>query len=74
MARRIRLKVSIASAAWSYAPGDELEVGVNIDAEEAIRWLKAGIAEAVERRSETATAEPPENAMLPTAKRRKVGR
>lgn len=60
----------IASATWSYAPGQE----VDLPTETATAWIKSGIAAAVVAPVETATAQPPENAAMPAPQRRKAGR
>jgi len=68
MAKRLKSLTSIASASWSYRPGQEFEAGApgEVDEEEANRLVAAGVFEVVEaekreprrRRSkkETATA------------------
>lgn len=75
---KVRVKVSIASAMWSYAPGDVAEV----EDVEARRWIAAGIAEPVEPAGvnwgaspaggpgETAAVEPPEQAVMPKPRKR----
>lgn len=68
--QRVRVLVSIASPSWSYMQGDIAE----LDAAEAERWIKAGIAVPLGEEIETATAEPPENTMKPVPKKRKAGR
>lgn len=45
MIKSVRLKTGIAAPNWSYAPGDIAKVGDKIDQEEAVRWIKAGIAD-----------------------------
>lgn len=57
---RVRLLTSIASAAWSYAPGDVADV----DDIEAQSWIVAGIAVPVEvdGEPEAEIVEPPETA------------
>ena len=44
---KVKIKVSIASADWSYAPGQE----VDIDEKLAVAWFQSGIAEPVEERA-----------------------
>lgn len=67
---KVRLLTSIASPTWSYSPGEVAD----IDPEEAARWIKAGIAEAVDgpRAAEAAVIEPSEKAVLPRPKPRKA--
>lgn len=71
--------VGIASPTWSYSPGETVE----IDAREAERWIKHGIAVPVDpspgqdgsvRPTEAAAAEPPEDTAMPRPRKRKAGR
>lgn len=60
--------MSIASTAWSYAPGDVADV----DDVEAQLWIDAGIAVAAERAPEAAVVDVPETATAePQRSRRK---
>ena len=79
MKQKVRILVGIASPTWSYAPGETAE----IDAREAERWIKHGIAIPIEpspgqdgklRPPEAAAVEPPENAAMPRPRKRKAGR
>ncbi|MEW5921572.1 MAG: hypothetical protein AB1796_11635 [Bacillota bacterium] len=65
---KVKILVGIASATWSYAPGEvvELESGL------AKAWIAAGIAGEIDTAPENATIEPPEKAVIPTAKRKAV--
>lgn len=65
--KKVKVLVSIASVAWSYAPGDIAE----IEAEEADRWVNAGIAEELPLPKPKVAVIEPENTALP-AKRRKA--
>jgi len=49
---KVCIKTSIAGARYAYGPGDIAEV----DEAEAMRLIRAGIAEPVEEKPETATA------------------
>ncbi|WP_254509883.1 hypothetical protein [Anatilimnocola floriformis] len=49
---QIRIETSIASADWSFAPGQLIDVGTHIPAEMAAAWLDSGIAT---RTTETAS-------------------
>lgn len=54
---KVRILTSIASAAWSYAPGDI----VDMPDEQALAWIKGGNAAPVEApKREDAMVEPPE--------------
>ncbi len=53
---KVRILVSIASADWSYYPGQEVEM----DEEMARNWIKGGNAAPIADAVETATAEPRE--------------
>jgi hypothetical protein len=44
---QIRIETSIASADWSLAPGQLIDVGNPISAEMAAAWLESGIASRV---------------------------
>lgn len=66
MIESVRLKTSIASPDWSYVKGDEAVVGDKIDHDEAVRWVKAGIAD-VEKGKMPAEPEEPVGAEQLTA-------
>lgn len=67
--RKVKVLVSIASVTWSYAPGDIAE----IEAEEADRWVNAGIAEELPApKPEVAVIESLEKDEPRSAKRRKA--
>lgn len=67
---KITMTVSIASAAWSFAPGQVLVVGQDIDAAHATAWLAVGHALAVveEPVLETQSLAPPPETMVVRAK------
>lgn len=64
---KIRILKSMAGLDFSYVPGQVVER----PDEEAKRWIAAGLAVPVEDLEATAV-EPPEKAVLPAAKRKKV--
>ena len=54
---KVRILTSIASATWSYGPGEI----VDMPDEQATTWIKSGLAApADEKPVETAMVEPPE--------------
>lgn len=53
---KIKILVSIASATWSYAPGDIVDLPQN----RAKAWIKSGLAAPYEPEIETASITPPE--------------
>lgn len=66
--RKVKILVGIASANWSYAPGQIVE----LDEKLAKAWIAAGIAEAIDVAPESTAIGPPEKAVLPAAKRKAV--
>lgn len=81
---RVRFTVSIASAEWSYAGGQEVEVGetyspTEIPAAIAATWLSVGHVVRVEGPDddpapESARVAPPETAVRPASRPRPRGR
>ena len=67
---KIRLKVGISGLAGAHNPGTELEW----DDAEALRFIAAGIAEAVVPQAETASFKPPEAAIRQPAKPKPIAR
>ena len=45
--RKVKMKISIASADWSYYPGQVLTVGTDISEHVADAWIEAGHCEEV---------------------------
>ncbi len=65
MKKRVKMLTSMAAPDWSVAPGDIMEV----TAEVADAWTKAGIAQLVDKDVETATDEKRETAAKRVRKR-----
>jgi hypothetical protein len=63
---RVKIKRSIAGIEFSYYPGQV----VDIDDDLARKWQESGIAEST--KPESTAIEPPEKAVIPTPKKKKV--
>ena len=63
---KVRFLTSIASADWSFGPGDVAEIEDRV----AAAWIGAGICEPAPVDIEAATAEPPKKAARVTRARR----
>jgi hypothetical protein len=64
---KIRMKTLAAGPDFLYQPGQDVDVPKNV----ALAWIKQGSAEPVRQERETATAEAPEQAVLPKKARRR---
>ena len=64
---KVRMRFAINGRYGTFAKGTEVELPDDI----AMAWIEAGAAELADAAPETATVQPPEQAMMPPARSRR---